>query len=136
MKELKGSILFQYHQGVALGEVAYAGFSKGGGGRKFRKFENDEDQNENFFTCPFSCPKSGEDQEKRSSLKFSRFLAQNWVKAQKRSSPTVCVLKPSAQVTKGVPCRNFAYYFMLIILSCRPNGGGIAQWPPRKYAPA
>ena len=30
--------------------VAYAGFSKdgGGGGRKFRKFENNEDQNENF----------------------------------------------------------------------------------------
>ena len=30
--------------------VAYAGFSKGGeGGRKFRKFENNEQQNENFF---------------------------------------------------------------------------------------
>ena len=31
--------------------VAYAGFSKGGGGgggRKFRKFEINEDQNENF----------------------------------------------------------------------------------------
>ena len=27
--------------------VAYAGFSKGGG-RKFRKFENNKDQNENF----------------------------------------------------------------------------------------
>ena len=29
--------------------VAYAGFLKGGGGgRKFRKFENNKDQNENF----------------------------------------------------------------------------------------
>ena len=44
--------------------VAYAGFSKRGGARKFRKFENNEDQNENFSTSPFSCPKSGEDQKK------------------------------------------------------------------------
>ena len=28
--------------------VAYAGFSKGGVARKFRKFEINEDQNENF----------------------------------------------------------------------------------------
>ena len=32
---------------INLWAVAYAGFSKGGG-RKFRKFENNEDQNENF----------------------------------------------------------------------------------------
>ena len=28
--------------------VAYAGFSKGGGAKKFRKFKINEDQNENF----------------------------------------------------------------------------------------
>ena len=34
---------------VPLAPVAKAGFSKGGGGaRKFRKFENNEDQNEKF----------------------------------------------------------------------------------------
>ena len=31
-----------------LHSVAYAGFLKGGGGRNFRKFENNEDQNEHF----------------------------------------------------------------------------------------
>ena len=51
---------------------------------------------------------------------------------QTRSSLTVFVLKPSAQVTKGEPCRNFAYYYMLIrpILSWRPKRGGMAQCPP------
>ena len=58
-----------------------------------------------------------------------RFLVQNYEKAKKRSLPTVFVLKPSAQVTKDGPCRNFAYYFMLIILSWRPKAGAMAQWP-------
>ena len=30
--------------------VAYAGFSKGGGARKFENIQNNEDQNENFPT--------------------------------------------------------------------------------------
>ena len=38
------------------------------------------------------------------------------------------MLKPSAQVTKGGACRNFAYYSMLIILSWRPKGRAMAQW--------
>ena len=44
------------------------------------------------------------------------------------------VIKASAQLTKGGPCRNFAYYSMLIILSWQPKGGG--PWPnaPPKYA--
>ena len=44
------------------------------------------------------------------------------------------MLKPSAQVTKGGPGHNFAYFSMLIILSWRPKGGG-GHGPP-KYAPA
>ena len=36
---------------------------------------------------------------------------------------------------KGGPCRIFAYYYMLIILSWRPKGGAMAQLPPTKYAP-
>ena len=32
-----------------LQTVAYAGFSRGRGARKFRKFENNEHQNENFL---------------------------------------------------------------------------------------
>ena len=43
----------------------------------------------------FSCPKLGEDQTKGLHSNLVRFLA------KKRSSATVPVLKPSAQVTKG-----------------------------------
>ena len=45
------------------------------------------------------------------------------------------MLKSASQLTKGGPCRNFAYYSMLIILSWRPKG----PWPngpPPKYSPA
>ena len=37
------------HSLVANTSVAYAGFSKGVGARKFSKFETNEDQNENFL---------------------------------------------------------------------------------------
>ena len=52
---------------------------------------------------PFSYPKLGEDQNKKKGFHSNlvRFLAENWVKAKKRSSSTICVLKPSAKVTKG-----------------------------------
>ena len=58
---------------------------------------------------------------------------------KKRSSPRFCpfrVLKLSAQVTNGGPCRNFAYYVMLIILSWRPKRGGHGTMLPPEYAPA
>ena len=48
---------------------------------------------------PIFCPKLGEDQKnKRSSLKFSLILL--GVGQNQRSSPTTCVLKASAQLTK------------------------------------
>ena len=105
---------------------------------------------------PFSCPKSGKDQnkkrsslkfspvfgpklgdhqKKKSSLKFSPILAQNWVKAQKNGlrPPFLCSnLLPKLQ--NGWPCRSFTYYPMLFTLSCRSKGGE-AMAPP-KYAPA
>ena len=54
--------------------------------------------------------------------------------AKKRSSPSVSVLKPSAQVKKGGPYHNFAYFFMLIILPWRPKGEGHGPMAPPKYA--
>ena len=77
----------------------------------------------------FPCPKVGEDQKKRSSLKFSTMFG------QKRSSRTVSVLKPSPQITKRGPRYNSAYFSMLIILSWRPKGGGHGPMAPPKYAP-
>ena len=64
-------------------------------------------------------PKSGENPIKRYLLKFSPVFGPKLGEGQKqKSSPTVSVLKPSAQLTKGRgACHNFAYYFMLIILS-------------------
>ena len=84
---------------------------------------------------PFSCSKSGEDQ-KKSSLKFSPVFGPKLGEGlNKRSSPTVCELKPFAQVTRGGgPCRNFAYYSMLITLSWLPKGGSWHHALP-KYAP-
>ena len=98
-------------------------FEKGGGGA--RKFEYNEEQNKNFSTSPFSCPKSGEYQKKkkRSSLRFGPVFGQKLGESQKKGlrSPFVCSnLLPKLQ--RRGPCCNFAYYSMLIILS-RP-------WPP------
>ena len=36
---------------------------------------------------------------------------------------TLCVIKASAQLAKEGPCRNFAYYSILIIPPWRPKGG-------------
>ena len=92
---------------------------------------------------PFFCPKLGEDQKKNgfhSILVW--FLAQNFVKTKdkkKRSlprfSPFVCSNFLS-KLQRRWPCRNFAYYSMLIILSWRPKGGAWHHSPlPLKYAP-
>ena len=105
-----------------------------GGARKFRKFEINEDQNKNFPAqnqVRFPAQNQVTTKKKRSSLKFSPVFG------QKRSSPTVSVLKPSAQVTKGGTCHSFAYFSMLIILilAMQRGGGGMAQCPPPLYTP-
>ena len=105
---------------------------RGRGGRNFRKFEKNKDQNKKCFTqtqsdFPVQNWVKTKKQNKRSSLKFSPIFWPKLGAGQKqRSSPTFCVLKASAQRTKRGPCRNFAYYSMLIILSWRPKGRGMA----------
>ena len=63
-------------------------------------------------------------------------FAQTCVQAKnKRIKHTLCVIKPSARLTKGEgACGNFAYYSMLIILSWPPKGGH-GPIDPSKYAP-
>ena len=79
----------------------------GGGARKFRKFENNKYLNENFSTqnqsgFPVQNQMKTKKKEKRSSLKLSPVFGPKLDAGQKqRFSPTVCVFKPSAQVTKG-----------------------------------
>ena len=75
--------------------------------------------------------------KKRSSVKkekglhsnLVRFLAQNYVKAKKRSSPTVFVLKPSAQVTKGEAMPQFRILFYAIYTILVTQRGAMAQCP-------
>ena len=94
--------------------------------RRGRKFENNGDQKKKVSTQNQSVslpnirwgPKK---KEKRSLLRFCPFLCSNFLpKLQRRG-----------------PCRNFAYYSMLIILYWRLIGGGhgTVPPPPLKYAP-
>ena len=81
-----------------LEPVAYAGFRKGGGDGGA---ENLRTTNTRMKISPPRISrvfrsKSGENQKKRSSLKFSPIFGPKLGAGQKqRSSPTVCVLKPS-----------------------------------------
>ena len=75
--------------------------------------------------------------KKKSSLKFSPIFGRKLGKGQKkRSSPTVCVLKPSAQVTKGwAAMMHFCILFYANYTILANRRGAMAQCPP-KYAPA
>ena len=84
----------------------------------------------------FSCPELGEEQKKRSSLKFSSVFSPKLGEGQKKSlCPSFLCSNPLPKLQRGRPCHNFAYYSKLIILSWQPKGGG--PWPniPPKYAP-
>ena len=94
--------------------------------------ENNEDEKKisPLRISPVFGPKLGEDQKKKSSLKFSPVFGPKLREAPQKNKKfftqilSLCVLKLSAQVTRGGgACRNFAYYSMLIILSWRPKGG-------------
>ena len=77
---------------------------------------------------PFSFPKSSEDQKKRSSLKFSPVFGPKLGEGPpKKSSPTVCVLKPSAQVTKRGAMPQFCIQFFAnyTILSTQRGHGSM-----------
>ena len=85
-----------------LGAVAYAGFSKGGGGAgNLENLRTTKTRIKIFPPVRFPAQNQVKTKKKGLHSDLLRFLAQNWVKAKKRSSPTVCVLKPSAQVTNG-----------------------------------
>ena len=109
---------------------AYAGFSKGGA-ENLRimktRMKIFQPKTKSVFQ-----PKLGEDQKKKKK-KETKGLHSNLVQflAKKRSSPTVSVLKPSAQVTKEV---NMPQYCILFYANYNtlswPNA------PPPKYASA
>ena len=114
---------------------------RGAGGQGGRKLENNEDQKKisPLRITPFSSPKLGKDQTKVFHSKLVRFLAQNWVKTNKitglyPNSVLLCAQTFCPSYNGGRPCRNFAYYSMLIILSWRPKGRHVTMNPP-KYAP-
>ena len=93
--------------------VAYAEFWKGGA-RKFRKFEKNKDQNENFFTQNQSdFPVLGAGQKQR-------------------SSPTICMLKASAQLTNAGAMPQFCILFYANYTILATQRGGM---DPPKYAP-
>ena len=92
----------------------------------------------NIVSLQFSLifrPKLGEDQKKRSSLKFSPFFLDAGEK--QRSSPTICVLKPSARLTRGggggIPQFRILIYANYTILATQKRGHD--PMAPPKYAP-
>ena len=133
--------------------VAYAGFWKGGGGRKFRKFENNKHQNENFSTqnqsgfpvqirerpkkrsslkfSSFFGPKLDEDQKKSLHSNLARFLAQTWVQAKSKRLrlPFVCSnLLPKVAYKGGhAAILHTILYVNYTILETQR--GAMAQWP-------
>ena len=127
----------------------------GGGARNFRKILEEQRSETEIVTSkisPIFGPKLGEKQQKkRFSLKFDpifrpklgeeqkkglhsnfvRFFAQTWVQACKKCTEhTLCVIKPYAQLTKGGPCLNFAYFSMQFYNPGDPKGETMAQCPP------
>ena len=105
-------------------------FQKGGEGRKFRKFENNKDQTEHFLAqnqVRFPTQNWVKTKKKRSSLKFSPVFGLKLGEGQKKGlCPPFLCSNPRPNLQRKGPCCNFAYYFMLIILSWRPKGGA---WP-------
>ena len=81
---------------------------------------------------PIFRPKSGEDQKKKRSSLNSMVLG---VGQKQRSSPTICVLKASAQVTKGGHSAILNTKLCELYYPGDPKGGGHGPMAPPKYAP-
>ena len=111
-----------------------------GGTRKFRKFENNEDQNENFPSqnqVRFPARNYMKTKKKRSSLKFGPVFGPKLGEDQKKGlRPSFQCSNPLPKLQRGDPCRDFAYHSLLLILSWRPKGGAWPNGPLCKYAPA
>ena len=118
-------------------------FERGGGAGNL-KIKKTKSKISPLRISPVFGPKLGEDQQS-SSLKFSSVfgpkLGEDQKIKNKRSSPRFCPFVYSnflPKLQRVGPCRNFAYYSMLLILSWRPKGGGGGHGtmlPPTKYAP-
>ena len=119
--------------------MAYAGFSKGGGGggsfENNEKFENNENQRKisSFRISPFFCPKLGEDQQKkRSLLRFSVVFGPKLCEDQKkRSSVRFCPFLCS----DFLPKLQRGHAAILLAILCQlyytgdPKGGGHGTMP-------
>ena len=126
-----GTVTFR--QNKLLTDWLYAGFSKGGAGNL--KIMKTKRKMSPFRISPLSCPKLGEDQKKKKGLHSK--LVWFWPKITQRPKKKVftqilpfCVLKFSAQVTKGGAMPQFCilFYFNYIILATQ-RGGAMAPWP-------
>ena len=89
---------------------------------------------------PYSFPKLDKDQNKKGlQSKIVRFLDQNYVKIKKKKFFTqilsFCVLKLSAQVTKGGAMPQFCILFYANYTILVTQRGDHATMPPPKYAP-
>ena len=115
--------------------VAYAGFSKGGGPENLRimktRMKIFQPKTKSVFL-----PKIRRRQKKKGlHSNLVRFSAQNYVKAKKRSLPTVFVLKFSAHVTKGGAMPQFCILFYANYTILATQRGGHGPMAPPKYAP-
>ena len=116
-------------------------FERGGPGnlKIMKTKKNFSTQNQSVFL-----PKiKGRPKKKGLHSILVRFLAQNYVKTKHKKLVctqilSFCVLNFLPKLRRRWPCRNFAYYSMLIILSWRSKRGGghgTMAPPPPKHAP-
>ena len=73
--------------------------------------------------------------KKRSSFKFSRFLAQNWVKAQKKVSAHRLYAQTFCPGYKRGPMSQFCILFYANYTILSTQRGGHGPMAPPKYAP-
>ena len=118
--------------------VAYAEFSKEGGGAENFGIMNTRIKIFQPKTKSVFLPKiRWRSKKKRSSLRFSPVFRPKLREGPKKGlRPPLLYSNPLPKLQRDGPCRNFAFYFMLIILCWRRKRGG--PWPngsPPKYAP-
>ena len=135
-----------------LPPVAYAGFCKGGGGpensknlrrTKFRmkiispkispnscpKSVEDQKKRSSLKFCPIFCPKSGEDQKKRGLHSiFLQFFAKIWVQANNKGLrlPFVCSNLLLNLQRRGMPQFCILFYANYTIQETQRSHGPIA----------
>ena len=118
--------------------VAYAGFLKGGA-RKFRKFENNKDQYENFPTQnQFRFPAQNWVKTKKKKVLLSSVFGPKLGESQKKSlRPPFLCSNPLPKLQNGGIMLQFCilFYSNYAILATQRGGGHGPMLLP-KYAPA